>query len=119
MARERNVNGSAFGFVRYGNVKDVEKLLKAVNNVWFGDWRVVANVATFDRFGNKKEAGRERGDGVKTRVLFEGEKRKVGGGRGVEGEKINVGGGSVNEGEKSKDVGSDHVSLFQLRRWKF
>jgi len=37
LARKCNVNGGAFGFVRYGNVKDVDKLLKAVNNVWFGD----------------------------------------------------------------------------------
>ena len=61
LARKCNVNGGVFGFVRYDNVKDVDKLLKAVNNVWFGDWRVVAKVATFDRFGNKKEAGGERG----------------------------------------------------------
>jgi hypothetical protein len=42
LARKRNVNGGAFGFVRYAKVKDVEKLLKALNNVWFGDWKVVA-----------------------------------------------------------------------------
>lgn len=37
LASKRNVNGGAFGFVRYSKVKDVEKLLKALNNVWFGD----------------------------------------------------------------------------------
>ena len=54
LARKCNVNGGAFGFVRYRNVKDIEKLLKAVNNMWFGDWRMVAKVASFDRFGNKR-----------------------------------------------------------------
>ena len=33
LACKRNVNGGVFGFVRYGNVKDVDKLLKAVTNV--------------------------------------------------------------------------------------
>jgi len=102
LAQKRNVNGRVFGFVRYGNVKDVDKLLKAVNNVGFGDWRVVAKVATYDRFGNKKEVGRERGEGVKN---SEGDKRKIGGGRGNEGEKINV-----KEGEKIKDVGYAQVA---------
>ena len=49
LARKRNVNGGAFGFVRYGKVKDVDKLLKALNNVWFGDWKVVAKVVSFGR----------------------------------------------------------------------
>jgi len=44
LARKSNVNGSAFGFVRFEKVKDIEKLLKALNNVWFDVWRVVANV---------------------------------------------------------------------------
>jgi len=47
-------------------------------------------VATFDRFGNKKEAGRERGEGDKNRGVknIEGEKRKVGGGKVYEGDKL-------------------------------
>ena len=49
LARKRNVNGGMFGFVRYCKVKDVDKLLKALNNVWFGDCKVVAKVASFDR----------------------------------------------------------------------
>ena len=54
LAKKRNVNGGVFGFVRFGKVLNVEKLLKALNNVWFGDCRVVAKVASFDRFGNRK-----------------------------------------------------------------
>jgi len=56
LAKKRNLNGGVFGFVRYGNVKDVKKLLKALNNVWFGDYRVVAKVASFDRFGHRRQA---------------------------------------------------------------
>jgi len=69
------------GFVRFGKVKDVEKLLKALNNVWFSDWRVVAKVASFDRFGNSRGVHRERGEGEKLKEGVkntEGEKSKVG-----------------------------------------
>jgi len=33
VAGKRNVNGDVYDFVRYRNVRDVDKLLKAVNNV--------------------------------------------------------------------------------------
>ena len=49
LAKKRNVNGVVFGFVRYSNVKDLDKLLKAVNNIWFGDCKVVAKVSVYDR----------------------------------------------------------------------
>jgi hypothetical protein len=65
LARKRNVNGAVFGFVRYGKVKDIDKLLKAVNNVWFGDCKVVVKVSSFDRFGNKRGEVREREVGEK------------------------------------------------------
>jgi len=39
LARKRNVNGGLFGFVRFCKVRDVDKLLKALNNVWFGTVR--------------------------------------------------------------------------------
>lgn len=99
LAQKRNVNGGAFGFVRFRKVKDVEKLLMALNNVYFGDWRVVAKVASFDRFGNSKGEGRERGEGDKRRD----------GGNNFEGEKRKADGGKVNEGEKRKDGGNDLV----------
>ena len=90
LARKRNVNGGAFGFVRYGKVKDVDKLLKALNNVWFGDWKVVAKVASFGRNGNHKGGGRGRREGEKGREgdkKLEGEKREDGSGKVVEGVK--------------------------------
>jgi hypothetical protein len=63
LARKRNVNGALFDFVRYAKVKDVEKLLKAVNNVWFGECKVVAKVSSFDRYGNKLGEGGNRSEG--------------------------------------------------------
>lgn len=89
LARKRNVNGGAFGFVRYGKVKDVEKLLKALNNVWFGDWKVVAKVASFGRNGGGRGEGSVRGEGEKINEgdkELEGEKRELGGRKVVDGE---------------------------------
>jgi len=36
-------------FVRFSNVKNVDKLTNALNNVSFGIYRVFAKVARFDR----------------------------------------------------------------------
>ena len=91
LARKRNVNGGVFGFVRYGNVRDVDNLLKALNNVWFGDWRVVAKVASFDRLGNKYlGVGVKGGGGIKKESVVggEGSDRQVG--RVISTEAINV-----------------------------
>ncbi|MCI41314.1 RNA recognition motif, partial [Trifolium medium] len=45
-----NVHGEAYGFVKYSNVKDVNKLTKALNAVGFGNYRIHARVSRFDRF---------------------------------------------------------------------
>lgn len=45
----RNVDEDVYGFVRYSNVRDVCKLLKAVNSVCFRNFNIVAKVARFDR----------------------------------------------------------------------
>jgi len=93
LARKRNVNGAVFGFVRYSKVKDVDKLLKAINNVWFGDCKVVAKVSTYDRYGNKRGDGKDRGEGEN---ISEGEKRKIEGEkREVVGQARGVGGGGT------------------------
>jgi hypothetical protein len=47
--------GEVYGFVTYAKVRDVEKLLKAVNNVCFGQYCVCAVLSRFDRKGSKKE----------------------------------------------------------------
>ncbi|MCI64883.1 hypothetical protein A2U01_0086141, partial [Trifolium medium] len=45
-----NVHGEAYGFVKYSNVKDVNKLSKALNAVCFGNYCIQARVSRFDRF---------------------------------------------------------------------
>lgn len=75
LAMKSNVNGGVFGFVRYDKVKDVDKLLKALNNVRFGDWNVVAKVASFDRFGNSQTVVQDNGEGEK---IIRGQKNKEG-----------------------------------------
>ena len=54
LARKRNVNGAVFGFVCYAKVKDVDKLLRVVNNVWFGDCKMVAKVSCNTPFSQHK-----------------------------------------------------------------
>ena len=115
LAKKQNANGGVFGFVRYGNVKDVDKLLKAVNNVWFGDWRVVAKVASFDRFGNKKHGV---GDGVHRQPIVlghEGVKSQVGRGIHIEGNTFKgnesvVGAAAMGSGKESLEVAKGNIS---------
>ncbi|MCI35727.1 ATP synthase alpha/beta family beta-barrel domain protein, partial [Trifolium medium] len=57
VAPKHNVNGHRYGFVRYSKVRDVTKLMYAVNNVSFGNYRIYAKVARFDRaYGKGEEA---------------------------------------------------------------
>lgn len=50
ISRYRNVRGQTYGFVRFANVRNIEKLSKALNTVYYGDFRMFANVARFDMF---------------------------------------------------------------------
>jgi hypothetical protein len=65
LARKRNKYGQPYGFVRFSNVRDISKLNKALNAVSFGDFRVRARVARFDRnlapFEDTSKAGMEKG----------------------------------------------------------
>jgi hypothetical protein len=67
VARKRNKLGQPYGFVRFSNVRDITKLTKALNAVCFGDFRVRARVARFDRnvvpFEEKVRAGVEQDPG--------------------------------------------------------
>ncbi|PNX91764.1 RNA recognition motif, partial [Trifolium pratense] len=56
VAKKRNKYGQPYGFVKFSNVKDVSKMIKALNNVWFGYFRIRASVAMFER--NDSGAGR-------------------------------------------------------------
>ncbi|PNX70609.1 RNA recognition motif, partial [Trifolium pratense] len=49
VAKKRNKFGQPYGFVKYFNVKNVSKMTNALNNVWFGNFRVKASVAMFER----------------------------------------------------------------------
>jgi len=60
-----HVNGEHYGFVRYSNVHDVCKLLKAVNFVCFGNFQIKAKVARFNKAAAKEvEKVLERGGGI-------------------------------------------------------
>jgi len=52
VARHRNARGQEFGFIRFANVKNKEKLSKELNNVWIYKDRVWAREARFDRFAH-------------------------------------------------------------------
>lgn len=83
MANNRNRNGEVYGFVRYAKVRNVDKLLKALNNICFGQYRVRAVLARFDRKGERRGVEVREGEGVGGEVKVrkkeaEGEKRKEG-----------------------------------------
>jgi len=98
---KRNVHGELYGFVRFSKDRDVGKLLKAVNVVCFGNFRVRAKVARFDRSTVHVGKGEldEKGDGGR------GVKGKKGEQKNMEREKEGLGGNVVvkyvGKGEKS------------------
>jgi len=58
-----NFYGEYYGVVRFSKVRDVGKLLKAINTVWFGNFRVNSRVARFDRLVGC--VNDEKGEGVR------------------------------------------------------
>lgn len=117
---KRNVNGELYGFVRYSNVRDVSKLLKAVNVVCFGNFRVQAKVARFDRSANEVLVRVGKGEGAVVE-----EKGKKGAGEGENRLSVGEGGArpSVGEGKVSTAVlavdegvvGRDEVMMGKVR----
>jgi hypothetical protein len=120
VSRNRNARGQNYGFVRYINVKDVAKLQKALNNVYFGQNKVWANVARFDRFGEvKKELLNGSEDGKRSAVVGGKNKSKNNADEKKEKKESNIMGGKnksknsekivvkekINEGEKNNDGG--------------
>lgn len=63
VARNRNMNGDVYDFVRYVKVRDVNKLLKALNNVCFGQYSVHAKLARFDKSVSKEVVRVRNGEG--------------------------------------------------------
>ncbi|GAU34020.1 hypothetical protein TSUD_393660 [Trifolium subterraneum] len=49
VARKRNRFGEPYGFVKFSNVRNITKMTKALNDVWFGHFRVHAKLAKFER----------------------------------------------------------------------
>ncbi|MCI46240.1 RNA recognition motif, partial [Trifolium medium] len=66
-ASKRNVHGEVYGFVKFANVKNVNKLTKALNAVCFGNYRIHARVAKFDR-NDKADGERLRTEKVETKA---------------------------------------------------
>lgn len=62
-----------FGFTRFANVRDVEKLSETLNNIYFGDYRLFANMACYDRFEKFDRRNFRVGDGEK---MMRNEERK-------------------------------------------
>jgi hypothetical protein len=54
VANNINWNGEVYGFVRFAKVRDVDKLVKALNNVCFGQYCVRFVLARFDKKGLKR-----------------------------------------------------------------
>ena len=50
LARKRNFRGQSYGFLRFLNVKNRDKLAFALNNVWIGQCCIWAREARYDRF---------------------------------------------------------------------
>ncbi|PNX83961.1 hypothetical protein L195_g040012, partial [Trifolium pratense] len=64
-ARKGNVYDKKYGFVRYSKVRDVTKLLRAINDISLGQFRIWARVARFDKAydGGEDNGLRENGGG--------------------------------------------------------
>ena len=111
VANNRNRNGEVYGFVRFAKVRDVDKLLKALNNVCFGQYCVCAVLARFDRKGERKVVAVREGEGVGGKIGGEsgGEVVKVRE-KEAEGEKSKDGlHGKVEVGRKKEEVGEGGV----------
>ncbi|KAJ0844803.1 putative RNA recognition motif domain, nucleotide-binding alpha-beta plait domain superfamily [Helianthus annuus] len=47
--KRRDHAGKVFGFVRFKRIKDQNKLLQALNNVWIGSYKIKVNVSKFQK----------------------------------------------------------------------
>jgi len=110
--RKCNVNGEHYDFVRFTNVRDVGKLLKAVNSVCFSNFQIKARVFRFDK-ATMLEVERELDKDGGSTVGKKGE-RKDGGvelsdvGKGVILTRVGLEKGGVSKdgkGVTTKDVG--------------
>jgi len=75
VSSKRNANGDCYGFVRFANVCNVSKLLKTVNDVCFGNFRIRAKIARFDRSAAKVLVREGEGEGVGKTSMGGGENK--------------------------------------------
>jgi len=73
VTRNHNVRGHIFGFVKFIKVRDVDKLNRALNNVFFRDNCLFAKVSKYYRFGDNVCGGGGLGEGEK---ILEGKEKK-------------------------------------------
>ncbi|MFS7939326.1 putative RNA recognition motif domain, nucleotide-binding alpha-beta plait domain superfamily [Helianthus anomalus] len=59
IARKKDKWGNRFGFVRFVNVKDGERMIKALNQLIFYGWRIRAKVARFVKITKKPDNMRQ------------------------------------------------------------
>ena len=117
MSKKLNTQGKVFGFVRFGNVKNVDKLTKALNDVTFGIFRVFAKVARYDRFAkyadtNRKTEVVQGSEGEK--IVRNGVSKEVGGDQKngeerMERRKTDVGGGGLIREEEGVNIMEGNV----------
>ncbi|AET02659.2 DUF4283 domain protein [Medicago truncatula] len=109
-----NANGECYGFVRFANVRNVSKLLNAVNDVYFGNYRVRAKLVRFDR-ADAKVLVREGEDAGMSDVMEDKKGRCAGDStRVVEGD--NYLSGRVGKGKHVEvDVGDGRNHLVEVR----
>jgi hypothetical protein len=82
IAKQCNRFGEPYGFVKFSNVRDVSKLTKALNAVYFGQYRVRASLARFDRTsgppGSLDDGGEKKGVEVSVKATEDNKGGKSG-----------------------------------------
>ncbi|KAI3717702.1 hypothetical protein L1987_69479 [Smallanthus sonchifolius] len=63
--KKRDSSKGKFGFVRYANVRDIEKLETSLNGILIGGLKVSANVAKYDKYGQRSGGVEPRTWGAK------------------------------------------------------
>ncbi|GAU48313.1 hypothetical protein TSUD_405300 [Trifolium subterraneum] len=99
--KRRNKRGEPYGFVKFSSVQNVTKLTSALNNVWFGHFRVRARVASFAR--NDAMAGR-RGEAEINKGV--GDRKEINKMKSKQGEYVGTGPdkGDIPEGLRVGDI---------------
>jgi len=111
LPRKTNKHGHIYGFVRFANVRDAEKLLKALNNITFGQFCVWAKFARFDRkpLEQVEPRGSEGVRGVSVVRKKEELKKDCEGDKSEHGVKNKEDGGDIEHVRKDERLGKVKV----------